>query len=94
MKVTKFHRVRANDGARASVDRVTCDVIGTEAAIKLTGPLLCSLALPQQPDAATMWDEGSAAQPSTRRAVGRLTRNSPSPSNGNEVYDHDTHFPQ
>lgn len=55
--VVEFRRVRARDGAHATVGRVTCDVIGAEAAIELAGSLLCSLAMPQAPDVLTISDD-------------------------------------
>lgn len=124
--VIEFHRVRASDGACATVGRVRCDVIGTEAAIELAASLLCSLAMPQEPDTVaisddqgnafyraavgsghvtrmyrdaleiSVWEnEGGRRRGAAQSRRPAATQREFSPlSNGNEVSDHDTHFPQ
>ncbi|MCT7375550.1 hypothetical protein [Chelativorans salis] len=55
--VIEFNRIRASDGAHATVGRVTRDVIGAEAAVELAASLLCSLAMPQEPDVVRILDD-------------------------------------
>lgn len=53
----RIYRVRAVDNARAKVGHVSRDVTSTEAAIELAASLLCSLAMPQEPDIVTISDD-------------------------------------
>lgn len=58
MKVLiEFCRVREQDGARAVLGRVTCDVIGSEAAIGMARSLVRTLDMPQEPDIVSVFDD-------------------------------------
>lgn len=58
MKVLiEFYRVREGDDAHAVVGRVTCDAIGSDAAIGMARSLLRTLDMPQEPDRFRVFDD-------------------------------------
>jgi hypothetical protein len=57
MKVLiEFYRVRDCDDAHAVLGRVTCDAIGSEAALKMARALFRTIDMPQMPDAFRVCD--------------------------------------
>lgn len=54
--VIAFFRIRPEDEAHALVGRESADVSDLEAALVLAGVLARSLAMPQRPDAVTIFD--------------------------------------
>lgn len=55
--VIAFFRIRSVDEAHALVGRESADVSDLDAALVLAGVLARSLAMPQRPDAVTIFDE-------------------------------------
>ncbi|MBB6464170.1 hypothetical protein [Aminobacter carboxidus] len=54
--VIEFYRLREQDGAHATLDRVSLEALDLRAAVELAGSLFHTLAMPQVPDQVRVCD--------------------------------------
>ncbi|MBT1156598.1 hypothetical protein J1C56_13435 [Aminobacter anthyllidis] len=56
--VIEFYRLREEDGAHATLDRVSLEALDIKAAVGIAGSLFHTLAMPQVPDQVRICDMG------------------------------------